>query len=237
MINAATVGETLAAAFTDLAPALRSWFGWLLAFAAMLLVYGIAGGGWTLGASPGPPSPLQAALTFGIAIPVSIATTVFSVAAAVRRVQPSFRMTPGRAVAFVGWSFGTAVFIFLGMLALVLPGIYLAARIGLRPVILLLDDSGENALTRTFRATGKAFFPTLLLWLSVWLVELPFSLLLVFIAFKVPSTAPAAKIAASFGANLVSIAVTQFSYAAQVRWSSILLDADQRNDWVSQLER
>lgn len=85
-----------------------------------------------------------------------------SLANTVRLANPAYRMTAGTAMRLLGLSIVYGVAVDLGLLLLIVPGIYIANKWSLAPLILAKEDADmSTAMSRSWAVTDQFFWPTL----------------------------------------------------------------------------
>ena len=98
-----------------------------------------------------------------------------SLANTVRLVNPSYRMTASTVFSLIGLGFVMGIAIDIGLILLIVPGIYIANRWSLAPLILAKDQCGiTESMARSWAITEAFFWPTLgfniLSGLALWAV-------------------------------------------------------------------
>lgn len=149
----------------------------------------------------------------------------FALAAAVRTIQPGFRLTLGRFFSYVGWTILTWLTIMLGFVAFLIPGFWLMGRLGYAPEIALLRPG--RPFSRSWNCSARFFWPTLALLV---IVAMATSML------NAPAQAMSAVISVWNPAGLVlgPIAFAIFAFGtvlgalSSVRWANeLLLEGDE----------
>ena len=85
-----------------------------------------------------------------------------SLANTVRLANPAYRMTAGTAMRLLGLSIVYGLAVDLGLLLLIVPGIYIANKWSLAPLILAKEDADmSTAMSRSWAVTDQFFWPTL----------------------------------------------------------------------------
>jgi hypothetical protein len=81
---------------------------------------------------------------------------------AVRLERPEYRMRARRAITLVGLYIGTGLLFELGILLLVVPGVYFGTKYSMASIVAVTDDVGVNASgSRSWALTTNVFWPTL----------------------------------------------------------------------------
>jgi hypothetical protein len=226
LISASTLGSVLRAALRDMWPALRSWV-WLL-LAAVVLV----GGGFVelvqldvLSGSPVALSQEQHLLVVLTSIVIAATMLVASItctASAVRTVKPEFRMTASRLWGFICWSVVCGLIIMLGLILLIVPGIYLAVRLSQATFLYLLDEGGQNPIDRSFTLTRGRFWITVLVLFVIAVIGEVAAYAAGTVFGFLALTYPASATIAIPAIVLVEFVVFQFTFNAYVRWADTL---------------
>jgi hypothetical protein len=86
-----------------------------------------------------------------------------SLANAVRLFDPTYKMNFGKVLTLIGVGIVVGVGTFLGFLALIVPGVWVANKLSLSQIIAVAEDEGVGeAVGRSWYLTTGAFWPTLL---------------------------------------------------------------------------
>lgn len=225
MISGQTFGDAFGAALRDTWPALRSWIWWLvpvvLVSMAGLVVVGILNAPSDLPAS-GEIWQVEAACA--IAIPFTVAA-FFSLAGAVRTVRPDFRMTVRRFFGVIGWSLAASLIVMLGLVCLIVPGLYLLVKLGFTPYFYLLDESPGNQMATAWRRTRGAFWYTALMIFASGAIFEAVSYAGGFVLGGLAAISRPAALIALPVLFVVFFAALQFQYNAYMRWADALLTA------------
>jgi hypothetical protein len=89
---------------------------------------------------------------------------------AARLENPSYAMNFGKVMTLVGIFIGVGILTELGLLLLIVPGIYVGNRYSMSPIAAVVDDLKMNDATkRSWALTGNTFWPTLGFNVVVWL--------------------------------------------------------------------
>ncbi len=85
-----------------------------------------------------------------------------SLANTVREIDPSYRMDAGVVLSLIGLGIVIGLAVDIGLFLLIVPGIYIANKWSLAPLILVKERCGiSDALTRSWNVTDRFFWPTL----------------------------------------------------------------------------
>jgi len=187
------IGPLLAVAFDKaVGGTLRSW-RWVLVFTSLSFLAALT-------------VPRWASLLQGL---LSSISWYFALAIAMRLVHPDFRMRARMAVrlTFTGcaWTF----MIFLGLLAFVVPGIWVGVKLSLAPYVVALEDClVSEGLGRSWKVTDDRFWQTALFNI---VVNLAAGLVALVPGFIVSSTASFLNQVAGFKFDLPNVATTGFA--------------------------
>ncbi|HET9392874.1 MAG TPA: hypothetical protein VFO29_05055 [Candidatus Rubrimentiphilum sp.] len=150
--------------------------------------------------------------------------TYYSIAEAVRTVNPSYRMTVGAFFGFFGYQLLVGLFTFLAFLFLIIPGFWVGVKLAFAPYIYAITDGRSDALGDSWSITTGYYWYSLgfsiLLGLALFVV-----IFVAELAAYVPQNnfAMLAIIAYPLGAALGawSLYVQSLAY---VRWTKVLMD-------------
>ena len=151
-------GDAYALALKNAVPVIIALVAGLIASIA------VAASGWRFGNGPAPTN--SAAWFAPIEIPffaeelVLMIVSFYSLAAAVRTLNPDYRMTVGRFFGFIGWSIIAALVTFAAALFFVIPAYWVGPKVSLTPYTYLVTDNGSEALNRTWRMTTGYYWQT-----------------------------------------------------------------------------
>jgi len=169
------IGDVLGSAFADafelskknLTPAL-----------IMIVLGAIIGFAFAL-TSGGREDKLQGAL-FGCDLAI-IVVSYFAIAAAVRTINPAYRMTAGQFFGILGYSLLAGLLTMLASFVFVIPAFWVGPKVLLTPYTYAITNGASGSLEKTWNMTTGYYWPTLgffiLLGLSVGAVS--------FIAFAI----------------------------------------------------
>ncbi len=222
MIDAPSFGDALGGALRDTWPALRTWLGWAIAIVVLCV------GGLVIVALLNPPTDgttsktlweAEAASALGVAF---LAASFFALASAVRTVRSEFRMTVGRFFGVLGYSLVSSLAIVLGLICLVIPGLYLLVKIGLAPYFYLLAEPGSNPIATAWTRTHHRF------WLTAATIFVS-GVILEVLAYAAGGIVAAAALLSPVAGGLaipvafaLFLAAMQFQYNVYLRWVSAL---------------
>lgn len=147
----------------------------------------------------------------------------YSIAAAVRTVNPSYRMTVGQFFGFFGYQILTGLLTFIATIFFIIPGLWIGIKVSLAPYIYAITNGEPDAIGKSWNLTTGYYWHTL--GFTVLLALGVFAAILVgeLIAFLPAGRFPAAMI---IGLP-VAVAVIAWTMHAQslgyVRWTKVLL--------------
>jgi len=222
LIDVPSFGDALGGALRDTWPALRTWLASAIAIVVLCV------GGLVIVALLNPPTDgtttktLWEAEAMGALVVAFLAASFFALASAVRTVRPEFRMTVGRFFGVLGYSLVASLAIVLGLICLIVPGLYLLVKIGLAPYFYLIGEPGRNPLATAWTRTRDRF------WLTAAMIFVSGVILevlayaaggIVAVAALLSPFAGALAIPVAFALFLVAM---QFQYNVYMRWVSVL---------------
>ena len=150
-----------------------------------------------------------------------------ALANAVRIFDPAYRMSGGKAATIVGISISVGLLTELGLMAFIIPGIWVYNKYSMSLMIAAVEDKGVGAaITRSWKLTTNAFWPTL--WFNVVVVLCYVAVIVVgyvitvgiasFILVQSAAVHPAAQaIAIVLGLCILAIYYLCLAYATQAQ--------------------
>lgn len=212
-------GDILAvieSALRDAGPLMRSRKVYLtLAVLCALLV----GAALALANALDPPSQLQLRENaFSSAIGICMGIAAFFVMPAVARtVRPEFRLTVSGAFVLLLIAFVTGIGTEIGLVLLVLPGLWFGIKTSQATWTYLLSD-GENPIAESWRLTTGRFWETFCLFFLLWVVMVLIDLVVVAVPVVVSVLVPLAGIVLAPLAFLGMVYVYHILCLTNMRW-------------------
>lgn len=160
---------------------------------------------------------------------VIVVISYFAIAAAVRTINPSYRMTAGQFLGFLGYSLLAGLMTAIAGFIFVIPAFWIGPKVLLTPYTYAITDGAPEALPKTWNMTTGYYWPTLgfliLLGLSVGVV----TFVAVGLAGALIIVAPVTAIVAFPIALAVLVWVLHVQALAYVRWTASLLQRVEPN--------
>ncbi len=195
----------------------------LIAFATLIGVL------FTLGAFPeyrgqsGDASPLEQAVVLMFLL-LFYVVNYYSVAAAVRTVNPEYRMTVGPFFGFFGYQLLVGLFTAIATLFLFVPGIWVGVKLTPAPFVYALTGGEPDALGQSWHITTGYFWHTLGFVILLGLGVGAAGIFAEFLAFFASESAAALTIVAFPLAAALFAWSLHVQSLANVRWTKALLD-------------
>jgi hypothetical protein len=154
---------------------------------------------------------------------VIVVMSYYAIAAAVRTLNPSYRMTAGQFFGFLGYSIVAGLLTTLASFFFVIPAFWIGPKVLLTPYTYVITNGAPGALPKTWNMTTGYYWPTLgfiiLLAITVGIIAGVAS----GIATAVILAAPVASIIALPLVLAVLVWLLHVQALAYVRWTASLL--------------
>jgi hypothetical protein len=216
-----SIRETLNSSFRDGASVARTNLVPAAVFVALGTIVAV-----TIALSGGiKPGGMSAWLPVGITLAdlSFMALSYFAIAAAVRTMHPSYRMTFGQFICMFGYSLLVGLLTALAAICLIVPGYWVGVKLMLTPYTYVVTNGAADALKTTWNMTTGYYWQTvglfLLLGIYVGVLACAAYLVAFFIGAAIPvSTIVLAPLALAVLAWLVHVQALVY-----VRWTNALL--------------
>lgn len=208
-------GAIISGVLSDTLPLMRSRQTVYLILAAIAAVCALA----LLHTLPSPRAvnSQRADIAFQTVNLLGVIALFFTIPNIIRTLRPDFRMTFGKIVMLTVFNIGAAICIDIGLVLLIVPGVFLLVRWS-QLMWTYLEGGAENPYAGSWRLTAGYFWPTLLFFIVVSLV----ACIAGAIALGVPLTVPSLGVIALPFALLAYVALLHFIYLAYFRWYVML---------------
>lgn len=171
--------------------------------------------------SRGQEDMLQGAL-FGCDIAI-VVVSYYAIAAAVRTLNPSYRMTVGQFFGILGYSLLAGLLTMIASFVFVIPAFWVGPKVLLTPYVYAITNGAPGALEKSWNMTTGYYWPTLGFYILLGLAVGVLAMIAFGIAGAISYAVPFTAIVAIPVAIAILVWLLHVQALAYVRWTASLL--------------